>query len=394
MASTKLVFNGQMLNVSYYDRTVNTAGRRYVYREAAVTLRGRVLSVRAQTDKEALAKLGEKLSAQTPAKVETVTDSAAFDQWAERLTTYTQDIGRAESYVTNLNDFRRHIQGTWFGCKPLADVTTTDVNLVIAQVAAKGYYRGKVKTNYSPQFSNLLRQFIRRVFNHARASGVKNLVNPVTRETAIKNLTHRRKVALTKDQIRILIDSLDNLQDRLLIAIGLMAVRPGEVCGLKTTDIDLEAGKITISRQVRYRRIQGRETLSKQDAPLKTTSSNREVPIVQWLRPLLEERLTNGDPCEYLVHNGRCKPLDSTYISKRVPKLLTAAQSTPLGKKLPMIRAYWLKHTGITEMHNAGIPLSTISAITGVSAATLLKHYVQPHGFEERSRLMSEALAY
>jgi len=146
------------------------------------------------------------------------------------------------------------------------------------------------------------------------------------------------------------------------------AARIGEVAGVRCADIDTRAWSWTVRRQT---------TPSPGGLVDKGTKSKRArvVPLIDELRPLVQKRLdAAGDNPEARVftgpHGGRISTAvlrDATHWDEVV---------TQLGYE--HLRRHDLRHTGLTWMADAGVPLHVLRKIAGHGSLTTTQRYLHP----------------
>lgn len=189
--------------------------------------------------------------------------------------------------------------------------------------------------------------------------------------------------SLTPEQARQLLDAAKD--DRLggLVTVGLMVgLRPGELCGLRWEDIDLDAGVLCVT-QARKRTTDdaGRETLVL-GAP-KTTKSRRALVLPQPALDALHvherrqraERRSAGDrwqDLELVFPTNVGTPMSPSNLRRDLARLTKAAG---LGRWSPNE----LRHSAASLLSASGVPLEQIADVLGhTDTRMLLKHYRHP----------------
>lgn len=166
---------------------------------------------------------------------------------------------------------------------------------------------------------------------------------------AIPNANGRRTLYLDRGQRRKLVEKTDAEAAPFVRALCLLPLRPGALAALTAGDFDERTSELTIGKDKtgRPRRIQ-LPTLSN---TLLTAQSANKLPSA----PL------------FMRSNGRAWDKDSW-------KLPIAAAVAAAG--LPSATsAYTLRHSTITDLVSAGLPLLTIAQISGTSAEMIERHY-------------------
>ena len=141
------------------------------------------------------------------------------------------------AHATEASAARCHIAGTDLAALPLTAVTSARVE---AFLHAKG-------ANLSPQSVNHLRGYISRAFNAARKVGRWTGANPAA-EVERRRVPRRVPDYLRGSEVPAVMAALD-VRWRPLFATALYTgMRKGELLGLRKSDVDLDAGLITVAR--------------------------------------------------------------------------------------------------------------------------------------------------
>lgn len=165
----------------------------------------------------------------------------------------------------------------------------------------------------------------------------------------IKNAGKRRSLYLDRDQRRGLLEMVGAEAAAFVRALCLLPLRPGALAALTVGDFDQRTLELTIGKDKagRGRRI----LLPDAAAALFISQSKGKLP---------------GAP---LFMRGNGKPWDKETWKKPIA---TAAQAA----KLPSgTTAYTLRHSTITDLVTAGLPLLTVAQISGTSAEMIERHY-------------------
>ena len=149
----------------------------------------------------------------------------------------------------------------------------------------------------------------------------------------LKTETKSQRQELDLDSLEI--QRLPPPQQSLFLVLRYTGCRLAEAAGLETSDIDLEAGIITIE--------------PKPDRPLKTRESHRQIPIHPKLRPLLEE-----------LSQGESRPWKCLYN----PKTLRWGGGVVWGKLIGC-NPHKLRHHAVSCMRGAGLAETVIGRVVG-----------------------------
>lgn len=165
----------------------------------------------------------------------------------------------------------------------------------------------------------------------------------------------------------------------LVVSLGL-GVRRGEALGLRTEDIDLESGHVTISKGLRYippsLRAEG-------EGPYRLTGTKtgetREIPLPGFVATMLRERLAERDAeaaaAKVYAYNGFvfCDRLGN---SVPLETLYRWFKRTLVRAKLPDMRWHDLRASTITLLLDMGVDVLTIQRIVGHRDLATTQRYV------------------
>lgn len=166
---------------------------------------------------------------------------------------------------------------------------------------------------------------------------------------AVKNADGRRTLYLDRSQRRKLIEKTGAEATPFVRALCFLPLRPGALAALTAGDFDKRTAELTIGKDKtgKPRRIQ----LPAEAAKLLATQAKNKLP---------------GAPL-FMRANG--KAWDKNSWKLPIGAAVTAA-------KLPSdATAYTLRHSTITDLVSAGLPLLTIAQISGTSAEMIERHY-------------------
>jgi integrase len=280
---------------------------------------------------------------------------------------------QAKSTVTNYRWAAGHaIRG--LGRRRLNELTPENVEALLRHLAEEGMARNSVMR---------VRSVLVMALKHAQRRDIvaRNVAELSEMPTSAREPRSGR--SLTPEQARQLLDAARD--DRLggLVTVGLMlGLRPGELCGLRWEDVDLDSGVLCIN-QARKRTTddEGRETLVL-GAP-KTAKSRRALvlpqPVLKALREhesiQRDERLAAGErwqDLDLVFPTNVGTPMSPSNLRRDLARLSVAAG---LGHWSPNE----LRHSAASLLSASGVPLEQIADVLGhTDTRMLLKHYRHP----------------
>ena len=166
---------------------------------------------------------------------------------------------------------------------------------------------------------------------------------------AIKNADGRRTLYLDRSQRRKLLETISEEAAPFVRALCLLPLRPGALAALHAGDFDKRTAELTVGKD--------------------KTGKPRRIQLPAGAAKLLTTQAANKLPGAPLLMRANGKAWD-----KNSWKLPIAAAVTAGG--LPGdATAYTLRHSTITDLVSAGLPLLTIAQISGTSAEMIERHY-------------------
>ena len=166
---------------------------------------------------------------------------------------------------------------------------------------------------------------------------------------ANQNANGRRTLYLDRDQRRKLLAETNAEAAPFIRALCLLPLRPGALAALTAGDFDRRTAELTIGKD--------------------KTGKARRIQLPAGAAKLLTAQAANKLPSAPLFMRGNGKAWDKN--SWKLP--ITAAVASA---GLPAdASAYTLRHSTITDLVSAGLPLLTIAQISGTSAEMIERHY-------------------
>jgi len=304
--------------------------------------------------------------------------------------------GRRESTKVSYRDAFRPVRER-LGARALQSVSKADIESLVDWMLTSGRRRGgQVGTALGPRSVRLR---LKAAFEMAVDEGrlVRNVVKLVTPP----EYTPGERATWSRTEVRRFLRVAT--KDRLHAAwrLSLYGLRRGEVLGLRWSDIDLRAKTLTVSQArvlVDYKvRIElpksrnGKRTLPFDDelvsalTDLRKRRARESETAGHAYRAGLEDLdwYTAGD--EYVVTDELGIPLHPEAYSDEFTRLLRRAG-------LPKIRLHDSRHTTLSLMEKAGVPISIVSKWAGhYDAAFTMRTYV--HASDDDLKQGRQALA-
>jgi integrase len=126
------------------------------------------------------------------------------------------------------------------GKRTVAELSAKDVGWFLSELAKEGLARGTIKH---------IKGQLALVLDHAAGADLvdRNVARAALMPTGIKASKQKRE-SMTVDEARALLEAVKGHRLEALFKTALMlGLRPGELLGLRWSDVDLEAGTITVS---------------------------------------------------------------------------------------------------------------------------------------------------
>jgi integrase len=306
--------------------------------------------------------------------------------------------GRRQSTRRNYEDAFRPVRER-LGTRKLQSITKADVEALMDWMLTSGRKRGgKPGTGLSGRTARLTLSRLTAALEMAQLEG--KLVRNVAKLVTPPEHTPRERETWRKAQVKKFLGKASG--DRLHAAwrLSLYGLRRGEVLGLRWSDIDLRAKTLTVNQSrvlVEYRVLieepksrNGKRTLPLDDELVAALTSLRKrqmdesaaagaayragLSALDWYR--------DG---EYVITDQLGMPVHPEWYSDEFGRLLKRAA-------LPRITLHDSRHTTLTLMEHAGVPISIVSKWAGhYDSAFTQKTYV--HASDDDLRQGRAALA-
>jgi integrase len=289
----------------------------------------------------------------------------------ERWMTHAATLGRSDS---TLYHYQRYIDREIkrvLGATRLSKLTAYDIDR---------FYSGLTARGLAPATVRQIHAIIRASLNQGEKWGLVG--RNVAKLASPPSQPQREQQPPTVDEVHrlldaaTLIDPLFGLYVRVVVATG---ARRAEVCGLRWTDVDLDAGTVSISRSymVLPNGVRG-------DRPTKTRSARvvtLDAETVDALRTGWEVALRNATlagVAESVRREGYVFSFELDGSLGFRPDVVDARwRRTRIMAKVPTtIRIHDLRHWQATQLLDAGVPVPTVAARLGhADGTTTMKVY-------------------
>ncbi|ORW02487.1 tyrosine-type recombinase/integrase [Mycobacterium kyorinense] len=201
---------------------------------------------------------------------------------------------------------------------------------------------------------------------------------------------HREMATYTPEEIRRVLRAADKDRNGHLWYLALSGLRRGEIAGLRWSDVDLDAGTVSVERN----RVQAGAGNVVENEP-KTLSSRRVLPLDEGLVGVLkrasaryaQERLSLGPAHRdsgYVAVNEIGEPYTPDTLTRMWLKLAKAAGVRP-------IRLHDARHSCGTAMHLRGVPLAVIAKWLGHADASITAR-LYAHSQDDALRAAGQSL--
>jgi integrase len=310
-------------------------------RQDVVTERNRILVEIAQG--KAVAKSGIKLS-------------EWIDKW---LNDYKKGNIEPTTWDTYNTLFKRHIKPN-LGDIQLQKLITNDIQKFVAKLGKK-YSTSTIKQIHHI-ISSAIGQAIKE--GHVAVNVADHVVLPKTKTKKIK--------PLSGEDLQKLVNAAngDRLYNALLLMIE-VGLRRGELLGLKWDCFNYKEKTIRIEIQITKLPSSGK-TIEK---PLKTTSSNRTIPISDEIADRLNQM---EHTCDFIFCTCKGTPINPRNWNRSFDRWCTKANID--------FRSHDLRHTFVTDLINSGVDIKSLQSFTGhANTRILLDNYA--HVVTETQRM-------
>jgi integrase len=304
--------------------------------------------------------------------------AAATDQFVPRRAVTVEEL--CADWLTSLHGARATtLNGYTYALAPLRErhggmpvqkLTRPDLDRLLADLRDGGTTteKGHPRRAWSPRSLNKAVDAWRAVL----AYGIERREIARNVAAAMKKVprAHQEMSTYTPDEIRRVLRAADKNRNGHLWYLALSGLRRAEIAGLRWSDINLDAGTLTVARN----RVQAGAGNVVEGDP-KTLSSRRTLPLDEGLVGVLkrasaryaQERLALGEAhadSGYVAVNEAGEPYTPDTLTRMWHKLAKSAGVRP-------IRLHDARHSCGTALHLRGVPLAVIAAWLGHADASI-----------------------
>ena len=313
----------------------------------------------ADTQKELTTKLRQNINAYQGVDLteeSSMTLSQWLDKWLEEYINGTIRESTLEGYRRDLNN---HVK-PHLGEKPLRKVTGADLRSLYQKLLERGRMKGG---NHVAGLSPTTVHSIHNIIHHALRTAAENGLLPANPADGVTppKIVRGAKSILNQEQLDTFKAAVkqDWIWRDFFLTELTTGLRRGELCGLKWSDFDEEAGTLKACRTIHARKGGGVEAGS-----TKTYAGTRTILLPSSTAQLLRERKKSA-LTERVFPNPLCpeRPVSPGSAYRRLKSLLDEAG-------LPDLRFHDLRHTFATHALTSGVDAKTLSGILGHTKAS------------------------
>jgi integrase len=251
--------------------------------------------------------------------------------------------------------YRRWVNDSKLGAVELGKLTRAHIDdwrksLTSAVVRVNHDDHNPVTRERSPSSVNRDATALRAALNHAHDVGLIATDMPwrvALRPTA--GADRRRDIYLDRDQRKKLIENCAADIGMFVRAMCLLPLRPGALAALTVADFDKRLSTLRIGKD--------------------KTGKERRIKLPAATAALIAQQAKDKTPAAHLFTRADGKAWDKDAWKKPL-------KAAALAAKLPAATtAYALRHSTITDLVTAGLPILTVAQLSGTSVAMIERHY-------------------
>jgi len=346
------------------------------------------LYVYCKTQEEAVVKLKELVAADENDTYVAPNKMTLSQYLADFMTESIEGNISTDWYLRKLDLIRVHIDPD-LGKKEMQKITTKDIKEFYKKLAKSGNKSRvknqtgeKVVTGLAPQTIKHIHNILKPAFLQAVEDGIIGYKrNPMKKVKAPEVVKNRKQKTLAEEDITkyLMPLSTHRLYAAFVLDLG-SGLRRGELLGLYRTDIDMETGLLTVSRQLQRVRKEGGGSSLEIVEVLKTDDSARSMVlspcVLDEIKLHLERQEEEKRKAGPLYHDEGllfCGRLGNRLDTRRLYELHCRAL---IKAQLDHIRFHDLRHTFATLLLEKGEEAKTIQELLGhADVSTTLNTY-------------------
>ena len=318
-------------------------------------------SIYGKTYAEVKTKLSEKRAKSSVSTIpKNLTLNNLFTMWFAEIRMKVKE----STYMNYCLKFEKHISSS-IGKTHYDKLTTENLNAFIQCKLSSG-----LSPRYSADIAGVIKsvcRFAKRRFGYDDKSEFITMPKGKSKEKELLSKAEQSKL----NHYLIINPTVTNVGILLSSATG---IRIGELCALKWENIDLEKGVLSVRNTAqRIKNLSGEASTKLVVTSPKSNSSVREIPLPEFIIPLLNKLKASNDCYLLSGTRGIVEPRVMQYRFKRILNEL----------QLSNVSYHSLRHLFATNCIALGVDVKTLSEILGHSSVeTTLNRYI--HSSMER----------
>lgn len=262
----------------------------------------------------------------------------------------------------------------------LSELAVPELQRFVNKLVADGGNASTIHNTVNP---------VRAIYRHAIAVG-DVAVNPTT-GIQLPSVDSARERTATPAEADELLAALPASEQALWATAFFGGLRRGELRALRVSDVDVKAGVINVSRS--WDDVEG-------ETQPKSRKGTRKVPIPALLSRRLAEHLaaTGRRGEDFIFGSTPSAPFDPNKVRRVALQAWEAENKKQADRNLPPLEPIGLhecRHTYVSFMYEAGIPLETIGDFVGHASTYMTDRYrhLMPDALQQARAKMDALLA-